>query len=294
MEPTGTVTLGFIGLGSMGAAMAGRLVDAGHDVLVWNRSKDAVAELVAKGAREAQTPEEALGADISFSMLANDAAVEAVLSAEAIPAAAGRIHVVTASISPALADRLATAFEAAGVVYLSAPVLGRPEVAAAGQLNILAAGPSAVIDTVEPFFLAMGKRVWRLGETPSVANAVKASVNYNIIHALQAIGESVAMTERLGVDPELFTELLSSTLFGGIVYTGYGKLIATQNYKPAAFTAALGAKDLGLAEQVAIATGVTPATMPALKHVFEVVLADAELGPDADWSAIAEVSRRDL
>ena len=102
------------------------------------------------------------------------------------------------------------------------------------------------------------------------------------------------MTERLGVDPALFTELLSSTLFGGVVYSGYGKLIAEQNYKPAAFTAELGAKDLGLAAQVAAATGVTPATLPALQHVFEVVLADADLGPDADWSAIAEVSRRNL
>ena len=279
--------------------MAARLIDAGHDVLVWNRSKDAVAELVAKGAREAATPAEALAAEVSFSMLSNDAAVESVLTPEALAGsgsagAAGRIHVLMASISPALADRLVPVFAEAGVGYVGAPVLGRPPVAAAGQLNILAAGPTETVDALEPYFAVLGKRVWRLGETPSVANAVKASVNYNIIHALQAIGESVAMTERLGVDPSLFTELLSSTLFGGVVYTGYGKLIAERDYKPAAFTAALGAKDLGLAEQVAAATGVTPATMPALKHVFEVVLADADLGPDADWSAIAEVSRRDL
>ena len=289
-----SATLGFLGLGSMGAGMASRLLETGHDVLVWNRSKDAVAELVAKGAREAATPAEALAAEVSFSMLSNDAAVEAVLTADALAGATGRTHVLMASISPALADRLGPVFTEAGVGYVGAPVLGRPPVAAAGQLNILAAGPAEALAAVEPYLAALGKQTWHLGETPSVANAVKAAVNYNIIHALQAIGESVAMTERLGVDPALFTELLSSTLFGGVVYTGYGKLIAEQNYKPAAFTAELGAKDLGLAAQVAAATGVTPATLPALQHVFEVVLADADLGPDADWSAIAEVSRRNL
>ena len=80
-----SATLGFLGLGSMGAGMASRLLETGHDVLVWNRSKDAVAELVAKGAREAATPAEALAAEVSFSMLSNDAAVEAVLTAFSDP-----------------------------------------------------------------------------------------------------------------------------------------------------------------------------------------------------------------
>lgn len=285
-------TVGFLGLGSMGRGMAARLLDAGHEVRVWNRSDGPVAELVAKGATAASV-EEALAADVSFSMLANDAAVESVLSAEALAAASGRIHVVMASISPSLADRLEQTFADAGVGYASAPVLGRPEVAAAGQLNVLAAGPADVVDAVVPYLEAMGKRVWRLGEKPSAANAVKASVNYNIIHALQAIGESVAMVERRGVPAEVFTELLSQTLFGGIVYTGYGKMIADRNYKPAGFPMSLGRKDLGLAQEVAESGGVTPATMSALIRVFDTALADPDL-KDADWSAIAEVTRRDL
>jgi len=118
-------------------------------------------------------------------------------------------------------------------------------------------------------------------------------VNYNIIHAMQAMGESIAMTERLGVDAEQFAELLSSTLFGGVVYTGYGQMIAKGQYSPPGFHIALGRKDLALAEEVAAAGGVTPATMPALVEVFERALADPELR-DYDWSAIAEVSRRDL
>nr|WP_276499762.1 NAD-binding protein [Agromyces luteolus] len=139
----------------------------------------------------------------------------------------------------------------------------------------------------------MGSRIWRLGERPSVANAVKAAVNYNIIHAMQALGESIAMTERQGVPAGQFVELLSSTLFGGVVYGGYGGIIAEQRYTPPGFHISLGRKDLGLAEEVAAAGGVTLATLPALIEVFERAMADPDL-KDADWSAIAEVSRRDL
>jgi 3-hydroxyisobutyrate dehydrogenase-like beta-hydroxyacid dehydrogenase len=286
-------TLGFLGLGTMGGGMARRLIDAGHPTVVWNRSPEAADELVAAGARRAAEPSEALAADVSFSMLANDVAVESVLDAAALTAVSGRTHVMMASISPALAERMATRVDEAGGTYVAAPVLGRPAVAAAGQLNILAAGPSTAIDAVEPYLSAMGKRIWRLGERPAVANSVKVAVNYNIIHVLQALGESVAMTERQGVDPAQFVELLTSTLFGGVAYSGYGNLIARSAYSPPGFAMALGRKDLGLAEQVAEAGGVRPATLPALIDVFERALADPELR-GYDWSAIAEVTRRDL
>lgn len=286
-------TLGFLGLGSMGAGMARRLVDAGHSVTVWNRSPAAADDLVAAGAVRAENPAEALAADVSFSMLANDAAVQGVFTPATIESMAGRTHVMMASISPSLADQLAAAFAEAGATYVAAPVLGRPPVAAAGQLNIMVAGAPEAIDSVEPYLEAMGKRIWRLGDRPSVANSVKASVNYNIIHALQAIGETVAMTERLGVDPVLFTELLTSTVFGGVVYTGYGDLIARGAYENPGFHITLGRKDLALAQEVADATGVRPATLPALTAVFERALADDEL-KNYGWEAIAEVSRRDL
>ena len=285
--------LGFLGLGSMGSGMARRLVDAGHTVRVWNRSPEPVDELVAAGAERADGASDALAAEVSFSMLANDEAVESVLDVEAVAAASGRTHVVMASISPSMAERMSQRFADAGATYVAAPVLGRPAVAAAGKLNIMAAGPTAAIDGVEPYLTAMGSRVWRIGERPSVANAVKAAVNYNIIHAMQALGESIAMTERQGVLPEQFVELLTSTLFGGVVYEGYGGLIARGEYTPPGFHIALGRKDLVLAEEVAGSTGVRPATMAALFEVFDRALADPAL-KDADWSAIAEVSRRDL
>ncbi len=285
--------LGFLGVGSMGSGMAARLIEVGHEVRVWNRSPDAVEELVSRGAVAASSPADALAAEVSFSMLANDAAAEVVLTAEAAHSAKGRIHVNMASISPEASTRLAAIFEDVRAGYVAAPVLGRPDVAAAGQLNILAAGASATVDAVEQYLAVLGKRIWRLGEKPGVANAVKVSVNYNIIHALQALGETIAMVERLGVEPVQFVELLSSSLFGGVVYTGYGNEIARQGYYPPGFHIELGRKDLQLAEDVAASSGVTLATMPALIAVFERALADAELS-QGDWGAIAEVTRRDL
>ena len=200
--------LGFLGAGTMGSAMASRLVAAGHEVVVWNRSPAALEPLVAAGAIAARTPRDALACHVSFSMLANDEATESALTARGVRRQAGRLHVVMASISPDAADRLSAVAGAAGVGYLAAPVLGRPAVAAAGGLNILAAGDADDIERARPFLDELGKRVWVLGPTPRTANVVKAAVNYDIIHAMQAIGESLTLVESEGVDAEEFTALL--------------------------------------------------------------------------------------
>jgi 3-hydroxyisobutyrate dehydrogenase-like beta-hydroxyacid dehydrogenase len=281
--------VGFIGLGSMGQAMASRLVEAGHDVLVWNRSPEPVQKLVELGAVAASSPAEALSTGMSFSMLANDHAAENVLSSGNFQAGAG-VHANMASVSPDCAARISEIAQSAGISYLAAPVLGRPPVAAAGKLNILAAGPSQALEQAEPFFSLMGVRTWPLGDIPHIANVVKVAVNYNIIHALEALSESIAMVEGYGVDAEGFVELLTSTLFGGVVYQGYGNLIAKREYLPAGFTLELGLKDLGLAESTAAAVGSPLPTAPAIRAVFEKALADKTL-EGHDWAAIAEIIR---
>lgn len=283
-------TIGFIGLGTMGKAMATCLVNAGHDVVVWNRSKEPVAEMVAIGAREAATPVDALATGASFSMLANDAAAEAVLSAENLSQGSG-FHANMASVSPDCGARIAEVAKAAGIDYIASPVLGRPQVAAAGNLNILAAGDTEVIAQAEPFYSVMGTRTWPMGTDPRVANLVKVAVNYNIIHALQALGESISLVEKDRVDPEAFVELLSNTLFGGVVYQGYGNLIAKRDYLPAGFTLDLGLKDLSLAESAAEANGSSLPSAPVLREVFEAALADSSLD-GFDWAAVAEVTRQ--
>lgn len=282
--------LGFLGLGTMGAAIAGRLVAAGHDVTVWNRSAEAAGPLVAEGARLASTPAEALAAPISFSMLANDEAAEAVLTAENLRGPAGRIHVNMASISAVAADRLERLSIEAGMQYVGSPVLGRPAVAAAGGLNILVAGPEEAILAVEPYLEILGTRIWRFGDQPRRANIVKIAVNFTIIHAMQALGEGISLVEAHGIDAGDYVELLGGTLFGGVVFTGYGSIIAERRYSPPGFTMALGLKDLGLAEEVAAEGGITLPTAPILREKFETALATKALA-DLDWSAMAEVTR---
>ncbi len=283
--------IGFLGLGNMGSAMAGRLVAAGHEVTVWNRSPEAADELVAAGASRAATSAEALAAPISFSMLANDAAAETVLSAANLAGDAGRIHVNMASISPGAADRIGAVLDGLGVAYIASPVLGRPAVAAAGNLNILTAGPDSAIDTVLPLLEVLGAKVWRFGEQPRRANAVKISVNFTILHALQAMAESVTLVEAHDIDASDFVELLSGTLFAGVVYSGYGSMIAEKRYSPAGFAMPLGLKDLGLAEDLAAEGGIALPTAPVLRDRFEKALADPQLA-DLDWSAVAEITRQ--
>lgn len=285
--------VGFLGLGSMGGALVRRLLETGHEVVVWNRSPGAVDALVAEGAVAAAAAAEALTLPLSLSMLAHDAAARDVLGGDALQGGAGRVHVNLASISVPAADELAAAAAVAGVGYVSAPVLGRPPVARAGQLNVLAAGAPEAVASARPVLEAFAKRVWDLGAEPRRANAVKIAVNYNLLHTIQSLGESIALVERQGVEPTDFVELLSESIFGGIAWTGYGAAIARRDYEPPGFGMALGLKDLGLAEELAREGDLALPTSPVLRAVFERALAEDELR-DVDWAAAAEVTRRGL
>jgi 3-hydroxyisobutyrate dehydrogenase-like beta-hydroxyacid dehydrogenase len=286
-------TIGFLGLGRMGTAIAGRLSAADLPLTVWNRSgSTSEQQLVDAGATRAASPADALAAPLSFSMLADDAAVDSVLSAENIGRTdQRRIHVNMASISAAMADVLAARFADAGVHYVSAPVLGRPEVAAQGKLNVLLAGPAEALDVVDPYLAHCSVRRWRFGDTPRQANAVKVAVNFMILQSLESLGESIALVESQHVDAGQFVELIGASLFGGVVHTGYGAIIAERRYTPPGFTVALGLKDLGLAEGLAAEGRVDMPMAAVLRDRFETALADPDLR-DLDWSAVAEVSRR--
>lgn len=282
--------IGFLGLGTMGRAMAGRLQEQGHRLVVWNRSPAATEEFAAAGAEVAESPAAALAVPLSVSMLADDAAAETVLSVENLAAGAGGVHVNAASLSPTAADVLSSRAREAGIGYVSAPVLGRFPVAAAGKLNVLAAGDTHDIARVRPILEDLAVRVWDFGSIPRTANVVKIAMNYDLVHAMQAIGESVALVERHGVPASDFVELLTSSLFAAPAYTVYGEVIAHRRYSPPGFHMSLGFKDLRLAEETAAEVGLTLPTAAALHDVFERAIADPELR-ELDWSAIAEVTR---
>ncbi len=283
--------IGFVGLGSMGTAMVGRLLEQGHQVVVWNRSKEAVAAVVDRGAVAADTVADVLQTGVVLSILAHDNAFRATFTPTVLAAApAGCVHANMATVSVAAGEEFALVHQQAAVGYLAAPVLGRPPVAAAGQLNILVGAPTGLLGRVREPLEALSKRIWHLGETPTAANTAKIGVNYLIIHALQAMAESITLAERSGIDPDDFVDLMTNTLFPGPVYAGYGAMIAESRYSPAGFTVQLGLKDLTLAQQAAAATGVLLPTAPVLAELFNEAIDTG--GGGLDWAAVAEVTRQ--
>ncbi|MFG2357377.1 NAD(P)-dependent oxidoreductase [Streptomyces sp. NPDC048521] len=279
------------GLGNMGRGMVRRLLSEGHEVTVWNRSPTVVDDLVALGAQRAGSVGELFAAGPVLSTLADDGAVAAVFH-ESVLAEAGpeAVHVGMSTVSVEAGRALAERHRAAGVGYLAVPVLGRPSVAEAGQLNLLAAGDGGLIDSLEPVFSALGRRTWRVGEQPWQANAVKITMNLLIIHALEALAEGFTLAERHGIDPHDLQKVIAGTVFPGPVYEGYGTSMADRAYLPAGFRTALGGKDLALAEAAAESAGLQLPALPALRHTFQTAI-DSGLA-DHDWASVAEVLRK--
>jgi 3-hydroxyisobutyrate dehydrogenase-like beta-hydroxyacid dehydrogenase len=284
--------IGFIGLGEMGSAMAANALKAGHTVRVWNRSPARTKALAEQGATVVDTPEQAFAGDAAFSMLADDAALRSVLVDGGLirQAPKGLVHVNMATISVALAEELAALHARHGVAYVAAPVLGRPDVAAAGKLNIVAAGPDEAIDRVQPVFDAIGQKTWRVGQDPKQANVLKLAANFMLAAAIESFGEASALVTGHGIKSAAFLDLITSTIFPGPVYAGYGKMIAERRYEPALFKAKLGLKDVRLALAAADAVN-TP--MPVGSVVRDnLVDAVAHGGGDKDFAVLGEVALR--
>jgi len=284
--------IGFIGLGSMGKGIARLLVDAGHEVTVWNRSQAAVDELVAAGARAAKSAAGAAECDVLHTMLADDKALRAVLLnagvLDALPR--GSVHVNHATISVELARKLAALHVERGVGYVASPVFGRPDAAAAGKLHVLAAGSHADIERVRPLLDVIGQSVWPLGEAPERANVVKIAGNFMIASAIETMAEATALTRAYGVEARDFLAVLTGTLFAAPVFKTYGGLIAERKFSPPGFSLQLGYKDAGLTLDAANDAHVPLPLANVLRDGFLDALANGE--GDLDWSALADVAAR--
>jgi 3-hydroxyisobutyrate dehydrogenase-like beta-hydroxyacid dehydrogenase len=282
---------GFIGLGGMGRTIAANLLKAGHRLRVWNRSRAPMDELARQGAEPVEEARLAFGG-VVISMLADDEAMREVILAQRLleTAPAGTIHVNMATISVRFAEELAAEHQRHGVQYVSAPVFGRPDAAAAGQLNIVAAGDAAAIDRVQPLLDVIGQRTWRVGPEPRQANAVKVAGNFMIAAAIESMGEAAVMVQRYGVSSADLLNVLTNTLFAAPVYKGYGALIAERRYEPPGFRLALGLKDMRLVLEAADSAR-TPMPFASVlhDHLLEAV---AQGQGESDWAALAEVARR--
>jgi 3-hydroxyisobutyrate dehydrogenase-like beta-hydroxyacid dehydrogenase len=270
------MNVGFIGLGQMGRPMVERLKGAGHSLKVYNRTKSS-PEIV-------KHVSEVLEADIVITMLADDAAVREVWldSGLARRLPKGAVHLNMATVSMRIARELAAIQTGA---YVSAPVFGRPPVAAQGQLDIIAAGPQAAIDRCEPLFKVLGKQVFVVGVEAEKANAVKIARNFLLATVIESLGEAYALVRKCGVKPNDFWDILAKTSLGSPAYKNYGKMIVDQAWTPAQFAMPLGVKDVELALATAREAGMDlPSGQLIRKHLLAAI---AEGRAEQDWAALA-------
>jgi 3-hydroxyisobutyrate dehydrogenase-like beta-hydroxyacid dehydrogenase len=284
--------IGLIGLGAMGSGIAGNLLKAGHRLRVWNRSAGPLEDLVRKGAERAATPADVFDRTVVFTMLSDDAAIRSVIIDAGVLKEARRdtIHVVMSTISVAFAQSLETAHRQAGVAYVAAPVMGRPDIAAAGELNILVAGEEQAIARVRPALEAVGKAVWPVGTEPHKANLVKLTANLALGATIETLAEVMALARRYAIDPHRLLEIFTGTLFGAAAYKTYGPLIADQRFEPALFKLPLGLKDIRLALEAGEGAG---APLPVASLVRNSLIDAIGHGDaDKDWSVLAAAAFR--
>jgi 3-hydroxyisobutyrate dehydrogenase-like beta-hydroxyacid dehydrogenase len=286
--------VGLIGVGHMGAGMAANLAKAGHDVTVFNRTRSKAAEIVTPGIKVGTTIAETCQGDAVLTMLAHDDAVESVVfGAEGVLSSlrVGALHVSSSTISVALSERLTASHARAGQRFVAAPVFGRPDVAAAGQLFVVAGGAADALRDATPLFDAIGKRTFVMSETPSRANLVKLSGNFLIASVIESLGEALSLVSKGGVNRKSYVDMLTSTLFDAPVYKTYGGLIAGEKFQPAGFAAPLGYKDIRLTLAAADDLRVPLPLASLLRDRFLSLLARG--GDTLDWSAVGQLAARD-
>lgn len=286
--------VGFIGLGKMGMEMAANLLKAGHDVTVYNRTTAKSEALAQQGAHQAARIAEACQSDVVITMLADDAALEHVALGDGGIVASlrpGAIHVSCSTISVALSEKLTGAHKERGQHFVSAPVFGRPEAAAAAKLFVVAAGPYQAVEKCQPLFDAMGQRTLRFGDEPSKANLVKLSGNLLILSVVESLSEAIALVGKGGIDSREYLDFLTSTLFNAPVYKTYGNLIIEKKFQPAGFVAPLGLKDVRLALAAAESLRVSLPIADLVRNRLLTLLANG--GEALDWSAISQLPAKD-
>ena len=260
--------------------MSVRLIDAGHDLVVWNRSPEAPRKLGAR-AKVAAQPGEAMDAEVVITMLADDAAVQSVWLEPRMKTRG--VHLNMASVSLRVARELARLQED----YVSAPVFGRPQAAAKGELDIIAAGPAAALERCRPVFKPLARQVFEVGTNPEHANAVKIARNFLLATVIESLGEAFSLIRKHDVAPEVFLNILASTSLAAPAYKNYGKLMVERAYDPAQFSMELGLKDVELALATAREKGIS---LPSAELIRGHLLQAIERGHrQKDWAGLAEL-----
>lgn len=291
--------VGFIGLGNMGQPMARNLVRAGHELIVYNRTRSRAEELQKEGVQVADSPADvAYNVEALITMLADDRAVEEVIFGQSTSRGKKTptvleslrhdgVHISMSTISVRLSQRLAKAHAMAGQFYIAAPVFGRPEAASEARLWIVVAGPLDQIERYHPLFDAMGQGVFVVGEEQSAANIIKIAGNFVVASMIETLGEAFALVRKSGLEARRFLEIINA-LIKSPVYENYGRIIIEERYEPPGFKLKIGLKDMRLVLESADTT-TTPMPLASLIH-DHLLSAVARGQGEIDWSALARIA----
>jgi 3-hydroxyisobutyrate dehydrogenase-like beta-hydroxyacid dehydrogenase len=286
--------VGFIGLGRMGRGMARRILDGGHDLAVYDVVRAQMTAIESAGARAASSVADVCqGREVVVTMLVEDATV---IDTAVAPGglrdalAPGAIHLAMGTYGVAAIRTLAAAHAAAQQVFVAAPVLGRPEMAAAGQLGIVAAGPPEAVARCEPLFECLGSRTIRPGDVPEGATAIKLAHNLVLGCALVAMAEGFSLVRKYGVDPEVFYKVMVEGLFSSPPYKGYGRTMVDESYDQVGSPVTVGLKDANL---IKAAADLAHVPLPALDVYRDRLLGAVEHGDgDKDQAVVAREQAR--
>jgi 3-hydroxyisobutyrate dehydrogenase-like beta-hydroxyacid dehydrogenase len=289
--PTGVTRVGFIGIGRMGRGIAGRILTGGHDLVVYNRTPGRVDELEQAGARVAESVAEACRErDVVITMVADDAALEEVALGSAgirdsLPD--GSVHMTMGTHGVGTIQGLTAAHAAASQALVAAHAVGRPDVAAAGQIGIIVGGPPEAVARCAPLFEVIGRRTFDAGHEPASAAAVKLANNFVLGCAIEVMGEAFSLARKYDVEPQVLYELLTDGLFAAPAYKVYGQIMVDESYDQVGFSADLGLKDANL---VLAAANIARLPLPSANVWRDRLLGAVAHGDgDKDWAVVARV-----
>ena len=258
------MNVGFIGLGRMGSGMAGRILSGGHDLVVFDAIAAQMTALMSAGARGGSSVADVCaGRDVVVTLLVEDATViDVALGAGGLcdSLAPGSIHLVMGTHGVATVRALEKRHRAAGQQLVAAPVLGRPDLAAAGQLGIVAAGHEAALGRVHPLLNVMGRRTFLAGSKPESATAIKLANNAVLGCAMVAMAEGFALVRKYGVVPQVFQDVMTEGLFSAPAYKVYGQKMVDESYDQVGSPIHVGLKDANL---IAAAAEIARVPMPS-------------------------------
>jgi len=279
--------IGFIGLGAMGAPIAGNLLAAGHALRVFNRTPEKTKPLVERGAEAVKTLAEASEpGGVVFTMVTDDAALHDIVASDGfLERLRGGVHVSMSTVTPKAARAAAKRHADAGSDYVAAPVFGRPQAAAEKQLWVCLSGEAGPRDRVRPLLSDVGRGTSDFGDDPGAANVVKLCGNFMLAASIEMMAEAWTLAAKNGLEPEEIAKFFGETLFSAPALKNYGATVAAKRWSPPGFRLALGLKDL---ELVLATSREAKAPMPFASLLRDRLLAGVARGRgDLDWSALA-------